>query len=274
MSAPDPIAVVIGYRHAPARDPAALAGCVTAWLACPGVGRCYVVDGSDAPVALAPHRRLRRIRVPFDGPFNLSFLRNVGARRAIDDGFRFAQMMDADIFPSARSFVGHCLEAIAGCHLLMPRVVDAPLPAPPMPTGLDPWRDEAFRRFLRSPDGAGRDVWSYSTVFLDLDVPRRLHGWDERYQVWGAEDDDFLLRARAAGFVDRPLEGPPLVHAWHPPHGERRAKQLTAHYAHNLHRLRTTRLGLLPIVRMPADWGRWGHPRPRASALPARFVLA
>lgn len=267
------VAIIIGYRHAPARDPAVVTRCAAAWLACPEVARCYVVDGSATPVPLFADRRLRRVSVPYDGPFNLPFLRNVGARRAIDDGFRFAQIMDADIFPSAPTYLGRCLAAIADGHLLMPRVIDAPVAAPPIAPGADPWGDPAFCRFLASLDGAGRDVLSYSTVFLDLAVPQRLRGWDERYQVWGAEDDDFLWRARAAGFVDRALPEPPLIHAWHPPHSEQQAKQQTAHYARNLHRFRSAQLGLLPLVRMPADWGRWGHPRPRVSPRPARFAL-
>lgn len=267
------IAVVIGYRRAPTRDVAVLARCVAVWLACPGVGRCYVVDASPEPAPLAAHRRLARLHVPHSGPFNLAFLRNVGVRRALDDGFRYAQIMDADIFPSAADVVARCFEQLGGRHLLMPRVVDAPLTAPALDAA-DPWADAAFTAFLASPDGAGRDVHSYSTVFVDLAVPRRLRGWDEGYQVWGAEDDDFLWRARLAGFAVGTLDAPRLVHAWHPPATEQHAKRASDHYARNVYRYRSTQLGLLPVVRMPADWGRWGHPRPGASPAPSRLVLA
>ena len=87
----------------------------------------------------------------------------------------------------------------------------------------------------------------------------RIHGYDERYVLWGHEDDDLLKRAKLdgmhqVGIADRTS----LIHQWHVPatinveslsEAERRRRQeaLTAN--------RTLYLESMDIVRNPDGWG-------------------
>jgi GT2 family glycosyltransferase len=123
--------------------------------------------------------------------------------------------------------------------------------------------DQGYRAFLK-PDlsKCKRKVFSYSTMFMKLAAPKRIHGWDETYEVWGAEDDDFLVRASRAGYKAINLNGPVLVHSDHESDTCDLAKKKSNQYEKNYARFRMTVAGKLPQIRMPYDWGLHKVPRP------------
>jgi hypothetical protein len=141
------IAVVIPFRRNPNREDRVPKLCVKAWLADRLVDAVIFVDGSPERLELESSDKLIQIHVPYDGNFNLSFMRNVGVRRASEEGFIFAQIMDSDIFPQSANYLKLCLRGMQRVDMLKPFVLNAPGPVPDF-FGID---DEAYRAFLK-PD--------------------------------------------------------------------------------------------------------------------------
>jgi GT2 family glycosyltransferase len=80
--------------------------------------------------------------------------------------------------------------------------------------------------------------------------------------VWGAEDDDFLVRASRAGFRAAQLPSPALIHSYHTSDTCDLAKKQSDQYQKNYSRFKQTVAGKLPQIRMPYDWGLHSSPRP------------
>ena len=53
---------------------------------------------------------------------------------------------------------------------------------------------------------------------VDTSLLQKIRGFDEFYQVWGAEDDDLYARLQAAGFKRKQIDATkiPVYHQWHP----------------------------------------------------------
>jgi GT2 family glycosyltransferase len=257
------IALVIPFRSNPNREDRVLRRCLRAWAAQahrPAV--IVLADGSPQPVETEDSENLVHLHVPYAGPFNAGFLRNVGLRRAVDLGFAYVQLMDADLFPASPHYLTACLQLIRHFDLILPYAADVPVPVPDFTSPAD----AAYRSFVaaaRSDPAPGeRRFFSYALLFMRAVVPRALHGFDEAYQVWGGEDDDYLVRALQAGFRASRLHAGALVHARHVQDTVIEAKLGTGHYRANLERLARAKAGLLPLRRMPADWGLAPQPRP------------
>jgi hypothetical protein len=254
------VAVIIPFRVNPNREDRVPRLCVKAWASEPLVDAVIFVDGSPKPLELEPSGKVIQIHVPYDGNFNLPFMRNVGVRRASDEGFIFVQIMDSDIFPPESSeYFKMSLREMQRVDMLKPFVINSYRSVPDFATN----EDEGYRDFLK-PDvrKCKRKVFSYSTMFMKVAVPRKIHGWDEAYEVWGAEDDDFLVRASRAGFRNVNLNRPALIHSHHTKDTCDLAKKQTDQYQKNYNRFKTTVAGKLPQLRMPKDWGLCKIPRP------------
>ena len=153
---------------------------------------------------------------PSSRPFNKSWVVNVGVERSPRSA-RLVCVLDGDILVD-RDFVRRNVERFeypaAGAHLpfrdmlylddrstrlAIDRRCRDGLPAVPL---------EIVRGFLvrRSPGGC---------VWLRRDVFEAVNGFDERFEGWGGEDLDFVLRLQLATAIH--FYDDPLMHLWHPP---------------------------------------------------------
>jgi hypothetical protein len=179
--------------------------------------RVAVVEADDRPrwreviEGLCDHY----VFVQSGGLFNKSWTVNVGVRAAGASSELLA-VLDADVLGD-RSFVsrnverfraagtgGHLpyrdalyLDAVSSHRAVRDRLTDG-RPA------VDP---DGLRGFvLRRPPGY--------CVWLRTEVFDRISGMDERFEGWGAEDNDFTLRAGIAAPLDAYAD--PLLHLYHP----------------------------------------------------------
>lgn len=246
------IALVIPYRKTPNRDEAILHYCIKAWSKL-NPDEIILVDSSEKKVEIDGVTHLYR---PYKGKFNLSFMRNVGMRYALDNGFDYVQIMDNDIFPKYNTYFENCLKLMPDYDIVFPLVANSPKTIP----SLD---NDPYKEFLNiNLNEVKIKRYSYSTTFQKIQVPQKLHGYDEAFELWGAEDDDYRVRSRRQGFKSCRLPNEVLIHSWH--HGDTAKKsRKTKQYDRNVERFKKTTAGLLPDVRMPDDWGL--HPEPRTN---------
>jgi N-terminal domain of galactosyltransferase len=191
---------------------------------------------------------------PAEGPFNKSWAVNVGvevARMPAD----LVCVLDADILVD-RHFVRRNVERFdhpaAGAHLpfrdvlylderstrlAIDRRCRDGLPAVPL---------ESVRGFLvrRAPGGC---------VWLRRDVFETVNGFDERFEGWGGEDIDFVLRLQLAAAVH--FYDDALLHLWHPstaPHtdAETEEREIPS----------VTAIRHIPVMSWPADAPRGRMP--------------
>jgi hypothetical protein len=208
------------------------------------------VDGSEQPVDVP--EGIEHIHVPYTGLFNLSFHRNVGARRAIDSGFKYLQMMDGDMFPSSPNYLDICLKHIGKYDMLRPYVVNHYNSVPDFKTTAD----DDFKRFLKLDlKKVKTKRFSYSTVFMKSLVADKIHGWPEYIAGYGAEDDIALLHITRAGFKVGSMRAPALIHSYHD-----RDDRKSDHYKNNVKTLHKIRGGQLKPIH-PEDWGKHNKPR-------------
>lgn len=248
------IAVVMPFRRNPNRGDRVAQLCVASWLNDPLVDALILVDGSAEPLETSASEKMIHIHCPYDGDFNLSFMRNVGVRRACDDGFFFVQIMDTDIFPQSSKYLQNCIKKISSVDMIRPYVVNSDQSA-------EDFEEDSFAEFL-NPNLETLKIkrHSYSTMFMRVKVPLRINGWDQEYKIWGAEDDDFLARATKSGFKAGTLTDPCLIHSHHNKDTADLAKNKTDQYNKNLKRFQKTMRGELPIKRGSDNWGLELHP--------------
>jgi hypothetical protein len=153
--------------------------------------------------------------VQSEGPFNKSWVVNVGVREA-GAGTDLLCVLDADVLCD-RSFVSRNAArfhaAGTGAHLPYRDALylDEPSSRRALQERLTGGRAavdlESLRGFvLRRPPGY--------CVWLRTEVFDRISGMDERFEGWGAEDNDFALRAGIAAPLDG--YGDALLHMYHP----------------------------------------------------------
>jgi glycosyltransferase involved in cell wall biosynthesis len=255
MSSKNGVGLVFAYRHNPNRNVDVCISSIRAWKHLQPE-KIYFVDGTVGDTISLPDdlKDVQHIKVPYDGDFNLSFLRNVGMRKCIEDGIRYIQLMDADVFPSRIDYFEECSRlAEQGFDFIMPFRLESPREFPDDAA----FGTDEYRSFISiNPTYTSNSVHSYSTTFQKIDVCKKLRGFDEKYSVWGGEDDDYYFRVIAAGYkiARLPMDQHFIVHSFHIRDTHKKAHASGA-YANNVKRLNLTRVGKLPLVRNNEQWG-------------------
>lgn len=245
MTSPKTV-VLIPYRAAKGRDPRVLLRSLEAWGQ---QTQTVLIDGSLEPIEVPAG--IVSIHCPYEGPFNLSFHRNVGIRWAEKEGFEYVHTMDGDIFPPDK-YLDFALRYLQQCQadILEPYVVNSNDEVPDS--------TEEYSAFLK-PDLSQLKTkrHSYSCVLMRTEVPLKIKGYLENFQHYGCEDDEFKLRANRAGFCSIQIPGLPLVHSYH-----KRDDRKGDYYKRNFQLLKEIRAGRK--IDIPDDWGRKNKPRPES----------
>lgn len=199
----------------------------------------------------------------YDGEFNLSFMINYGIRHGLEkSGAKYVQLIGNDCYPSSQDYLKTVLSFMKDYDLVVPRTVRVS-----EKHKLSCF--ENYREFVENHDVDDEQI-SNGLIFVKREVFFKLHGYDETYMLWGREDDDFVIRAKQAGFKVKVLEDPYIIHDYHDPIYTR--KDFQSEYVQenlqiNLMLRRMTIGKKLPIQRMPADWGLIDQPRPNLSLI-------
>lgn len=175
--------------------------------------------------------------------WNISRARNIGIRNAKAD---FIMTTDVDcVF--APDFIEVILRHAAEDKIIHCRISD-------LPGNYDDKLDEFLWMnkvsVLRPPFGyGGCQVFSKKWAF-------NVHGFDEVYSVWGADDTDFYLRATQDGlesvWIERETS---FFHQYHETENNEKNRVFVNT---NRLRLKMTEMGKLPIIRNESGWGGKG----------------
>lgn len=173
-------------------------------------------------------------------PWNISRARNIGIRAARGE---FVMVTDMDcIF--APGFLDVVLKYADEDSIVHCRISDLPerFPAP-----LDAWKAMASAAVMRP-------AWCYGGCqVVSRKWAEAVHGYDERFILWGADDNDFFERAVQSGKRSIWIEAEATYfHQWHPQ--DNRTADI-AQKEKNRARLRLTEAKKLPIIRNPHEWG-------------------
>jgi len=205
-----------------------------------------VADLDSDPYYKRKHREIcdklktRHIYTKTDSLWNISRARNIGIRNALAD---FIMTTDVDcIF--APDFIKTVMNHMADDKIVHCRISDLP---GSYDGKLDDflWMNKVST--LRPPYGfGGCQVFPKKWAF-------KVHGFDEAYSVWGADDTDFYLRATQDGldrvWIERETS---FFHQYH--ETENNAKN-RPYVSENRLRLKLVEMGKLPIVRNGEGWG-------------------
>ena len=253
------ISVVIPYKHNTNRPEDTLRLCIKSWLEQEKKPDYVIVaDGSLTPIDLTSFgEHVIHKHVPFKGDFNLSFLRNVGIRAAIDAGSEHVQIMDNDIFPQSKDHLAICLDLMKATDIVMPFVANSETRVPLFEsTG-----DKSYIDFVNQELKKIKvQRFSYSTMFLKLSVPIATNGFCELFEKWGGEDDAFIHMALRMGFKAKKMKSPLLMHSYHEQDTQKSAKSGDS-YQRNLDLLRKVRSGKITPHDLNTDWGMKESPR-------------
>ena len=178
----------------------------------PGVAG--VVAGGQATVVPVPRGQ---IGLP------LAAGRNVGATTALSGGAELLVFLDVDCLPGPSLLHYYRCAARAAQQ---PALLCGPVAyLPPPPVGGYPpetWSDHPFHPGRPAPapgevqtGGDHRLFWSLSFAITAADW-KRVGGFCELYQGYGAEDTDFAMLARQAGLGLTWVGGAAAYHQWHP----------------------------------------------------------
>lgn len=123
---------------------------------------------------------------------------------------------DADILfaPRSLSTLHRYLEALPDCvHVLQ----YSDLPQEFSVDGINRHAAFPWDEFARG--ASTRPRWGMGCVASTITAFDRIRGYDERMMIWGAEDQDFVQRARRNGYAVNWIEHPDvrLYHIWHRP---------------------------------------------------------
>lgn len=214
---PGDVTVAIGFRNRPVHRLANALASLRAQTYPAALVRPVVVDwGSDpghagAAAAVCAEHGAELVRV--DGPTVWSRGRclNVALRRA---GTKFVLASDADVVFS-ETYVEDAVAlldaeplAVAGAPMLdLPEESVAAF-ADGLPD-LGVWRARCDARYGLAVHPSIGLTWTA--------VLRAIRGYDELYEVWGAEDDDLARRLRFLGLDPGPVDPRSFhLHQWHP----------------------------------------------------------
>jgi glycosyltransferase involved in cell wall biosynthesis len=149
------------------------------------------------------------IRIEEFGVWNRSKALNYGIRNA-DGEWVFCTDVDMIFSPN---FVGTIIEKIQNHSkaFVISRCHDLPEELP-----LSLWQKDDFlmlsqKSELRNTQGTGACQVARKQFFYDI------HGYDEGFEFWGAEDDDLRKRARRYGLIEISISPQAsMLHQWHP----------------------------------------------------------
>ncbi|TQK20697.1 GT2 family glycosyltransferase [Microbacterium sp. SLBN-154] len=189
-----------------------------------GVEVFRVDIGLDADPAATPPGVVAGHVAPGPHGVRVGAARNEGARIALDQGAEVLVFLDVDCLPGpelVRRYVEvlrrHPSDIACG-----PVTYLASVERPGLPDQLDgmtrphPARPSPAAEESRSGSSEEYDLfWSLSFA-VTPGTWRRLGGFDEAYEGYGAEDTDFARRARASGVGLRWVGGAHAYHQWHP----------------------------------------------------------
>lgn len=184
--------------------------------------------------------KVRHIYTETDDTWNNPRARNIGIRNA---KAKFIMTTDVDcVF--APNFIETILKHIAEGKIVHCRVSD-----------LSPdYKDSLDNFFWMNKISTTRPTYGYGgcQVFLKS-WAFKVHGFDEEYKGWGADDTDFYNRAIQDGLENIWIEKETsLFHQWHPT--ENRFENRNQVNENRL-RLKLTEMKKLPIVRNDSRWG-------------------
>lgn len=255
------LALAFPYRENPNRPDVVLLKSLRAWMEQDRADLIILVDGSRKKTNLPDINILNHIHIPYDGPFNLSFMRNVGARAAIEGDCELIHMMDSDIFPK-KGYLNKVVDFMEEVDIVQPYVINSSKSI----SGFEKTSDKTYLDFINLVNAKKQSSrHSTSTILQRVSVVKELNGYDEAYEVWGGEDDDYCRRAQQAGFKISKYKEESLIHSWHIQDTKNKAKGAVGAHARNRMRYVATVKGKLPIKRMPDDWGLSVRPRPEVS---------
>lgn len=81
---------------------------------------------------------------------------------------------------------------------------------------------------------------------------KSIHGFDERYFIWGVEDEDLGLRLQKMGLTEAWIEGLVVYHQWHP-HAAYRTMKFPAYWHESMVAYKKQQEG--GLIRNPTGWG-------------------
>ena len=179
------------------------------------------------------------VRVDEFGVWNRSKALNYGIRHARGD-YLFCTDVDMIFSPL---FLKNLIERTHPKAIIFSKCQDLPETIPLQARTLDEFEWLVNQSSTRSTQGTGACQCAHRSFFY------YAHGYDEKFQHWGAEDDDFRTRARRFGLeaVWMPKESP-MLHQWHP---TTRASH-TWQQKLNKYRLYLTRW---KIIKNHKEWG-------------------
>jgi hypothetical protein len=120
----------------------------------------------------------------------------------------------------------------------------------------------------RDPTSEYKSILSLATlragVGMCMCAPRqwffRIHGYDERYVLWGHEDDDILKRAKLDGLSQVGIsDRTSLIHQWHIPATVNAASLTDEERGRRGEALASNRIlymNSMDVIRNPGGWGQ------------------
>lgn len=221
-----------------------------------------VADIDSEPYYQRKHKEIctkhkaRYVFTKTDDIWNISRARNIGIRNA---RAKYVMTTDVDcIF--APNFIEIILKYVAENRIIHCRISDLPQD---YDDNLDnfPWMNKISA--LRSQYGYGGcqvfpKLWAF-----------KVHGFDEEYKGWGADDTDFYHRAIQDGLENIWLEKETsFFHQWHPIDNRMEDRNQVNE---NRLRLKLTEIGRASIIRNPSGWGGKGIIYPSTTLPKKRF---
>ena len=150
---------------------------------------------------------VRVVRVEEMGVWNRSKALNYGIRHAQGD-YLFCTDVDMIFSPQ---FIRNLMDRMDQKHIVFSKCQDLPETVPMQTRHKDEFDWLVGQTTTRSTQGTGACQCAHRSFFY------HAHGYDEKFQHWGAEDDDFKNRAFRFGLI--PVWMPtssPMLHQWHP----------------------------------------------------------
>lgn len=182
-----------------------------------GCYRIVVVEQDAAP----RHEKMLRgladlyLHAPHDGPYNRSWAHNVGAV-ATAGRERYLCFLDADILPDS-DFLARSLDLLhdSEAQAMLPhralRYLDSASTATALRQRLSRAGGQVDTELLHGYDLVTNRG---GCVFVSSPLFHALHGFDERYEGWGDEDNEFYEHLAAHAEIDH--QSQVLLHLDHP----------------------------------------------------------
>jgi hypothetical protein len=172
---------------------------------------------SDAKSRLLNDRREMHTHVADDGIFHKTKLLNLGLQASTSD---WIVPYDVDLIPFRNSFQSHCAAAVqnqtlllSGYRLLSPDENWSPS-SPNLADNLQMAPEDslsALRKQLCIGERHG------VLPIFNTERLRSIHGWNEQFIGWGAEDQDVIERYCKTGVTFARSPDFVYVHLYHPP---------------------------------------------------------